>query len=151
MSFSDRTLRVLTSAGWNPERVVEIDKQVRALEKDGYTVADAVRRFLSSFGLLRLEYAHYQDPTRPDHAHFDAAKAAANIFPEKVTNWSEIVGEELCPIGEAFSDHMTLAMGGRGAVYGGYEGTIVRVGSTEEEAIEALCSGVGPQKISGSA
>lgn len=151
MSFSDRAYSVLAAAGWSPERAIDISDQVAALEGDGYTVFDSVRAFLARFGRMVLEYAHYKDPTRPDRATLDAVEAAAGVFPETVSSWSAALGQGVCPIGQAFSDHMTLVMAADGSVYAGYDDTLVRVGRSGEEAIENLTTGAEPEPVAGAA
>jgi hypothetical protein len=120
---------------------------VAALASDGYVVSPAVEKFLASFGGLSLSYPHYRDPTLADRCHLDAALAAENVFAEQVSYWSSRVGSELCPVGEAFSDHMTMVMTDDGAVYAGFDETLVRLGNSGTEALNTLCEGVEPEPV----
>jgi len=131
----------LARAGWTAQRRTDIGPHLRQLEADGYAVSETVREFLARFGGLRLTYPHFRVPQENDSCHFDAAEAARGIFPATVAKWAEGVGEPLCPIGEAFSGHMTLVMTPSGAVYAGFEDTLVHVGDTPVDAINSLCEG----------
>jgi hypothetical protein len=134
-------LGCLARAGWTPQRHVDVAPYVRQLEEDGYTVPDAVRAFLSRYGGLRLTFPHFRVPTDEDSCHFDAAAAARRVFPTTVAKWSGGVGEALCPVGEAYGDHMTLTMTRSGAVYAGLDGTLIQLGDSPEQAINHLCEG----------
>lgn len=140
-SFSERTARLLSQAGWSPHRTVDASQAVAYLRSDGYAVFATVERFLSVFFGLVVRYPHYKDPTVVDRMHFDAEAAARNVFPETVGGWASLVRTALCPIGEAFRENMTLLMSEQGKVYAGRDDLLLEVGSDAEEAIEALCAG----------
>ena len=134
-------LDCLARAGWTAQRRTDAGPHIRQLEADGYTVSETVREFLARFGGLRLTYPHFRVPHEEDSCHFDAADAARGIFPSTVAKWAAGVGEPLCPVGEAFSGHMTLLMTPRGAIYAGFEDTLLHLADTPEEAINHLCEG----------
>jgi SUKH-3 immunity protein len=114
---------------------------IEYLRSEGYRVFATVERFLSVFYGLTISYPHYRDPTVVDRMHFDAIVAARDVFPEHVASWEKLVGQGLCPIGEAFRENMTLVMSDAGVVYAGRDAVLLRVGSSGEDAIEALCAG----------
>jgi hypothetical protein len=60
---------------------------------------------------------------------------------ERVETYEARIGEQLCVIREAFKEHMALVMSNSGVVYAAYDDTLVRVGQSGEDAIEALCTG----------
>jgi hypothetical protein len=74
-------------------------------------------------------------------------KTVSGVYPDVLGDYGRRIGGEVCPVGEAFHDHMVLCMDGRGAVYGGYDSFLCRVGSSGEDAIEALCSGRTPEEM----
>lgn len=131
----------LARAGWTPRRRIDIAAHVRQLEADGYPVFEAVRDFLSRFGELTLRYPHFRVPAHEDSCHFDAAAATRSISSRTITAYAEAIGKPVCPIGAAFSGHMTLLMTERGAVYAAYEDTLIRLAESPVDAINELCEG----------
>lgn len=142
-----RTVRYLRAAGWDSNRRLDTAPVIAAMTREGYTVFPVVNDFLATFGNLSLSYPHYRNPTLTDRCHFDAALAAQNVFTEHVSYWSDRIGAPLCPVGEAFNDHMTVLMAQNGAVYGGFEETLVKLGNSGYEALNTLCEGGEPESI----
>jgi hypothetical protein len=142
--ISASTVQRLKSAGWTRDRAIDVKWMEAALRGEGYVVFDSVAKFLTAFGELRIAYQNYRDATVPDGCHFDAARAAEHVFREQVSYWSTLTDKELCPIGEAFNEHMTVVMAKDGSVYAGYDDHLVQLGRTGTEAIEALCTGREP-------
>ncbi len=146
--FSQRTLELLWKAGWNKERAVDTSEYEKRLKSEGYPIHTVVVDFLKSFVDLRLVYPHFRVPQEEDEFIIDPILAAADIYPENVTeDYSERVGMPLCVIGEAFSRHMTVMMASDGKVYAGYTDVLILVGNSGTDAIEALCSGREMPKI----
>jgi hypothetical protein len=140
MKLSAATARRLAVAGWSEDRSVEVDPVIQEWAADRYPVNQLAVDFLRSFGFLELRYPHARDPTSSDGCHFDAIRATNNVSPETVRWWSERVRSPLVPIGEASTAHVTLVMATDGAVYGGYDHYLWKIGIHGEDAIEALCS-----------
>lgn len=140
--FSRETLELLQQAGWSEERIVDIGEYEKNLKSEGYLIHAVIVDFLKRFGGLRLVYPHHRVPQHNDEFIIDPSVAAADIYPEKVTeDYSERVGMPLCVIGEAFSRHMTVMMASDGKVYAGYDDTLILVGNSGVDAIEAFCRG----------
>lgn len=144
MTLSAATARRLAGAGWSEDRSVEVDSVIQEWAADRYPVNQMAVDFLRSFGFLELRYAHARNPRSSDGCHFDAIRATNNVFPVTVRWWSERIHAPLVPIGEAFTTHVTLVMATDGAVYGGYDDYLWKIGADGEDAIEALCSGREP-------
>ncbi len=143
--LEQQTIACLRAAGWEPGRRLDVRSFVEVLAGDGYAVFPPVEEFVAAFGNLTISFPHYRDPTIIDHCHFDVAQAVRNVFPENVSYWSDRVGDPLCPIGEAFSNHMTLLIADDGAMYGGFEETLVKLGDNGDEALNNLCGGREPE------
>lgn len=139
--FGTRTQKCLDEAGWGRDRKIDVESMVAVLHADGYEISTTVREFLQRFGELVLNYPHYRNPALVDHCHFDAATAARNVFPQQVTAWTDTARKTLCPVGEAFHDHMTLVMSPDGQVYAGLDDYLYFVGPSPKDAIESLCEG----------
>ena len=147
-SFPHRTRSCLKEAGWRPRRRVSLEAIISDLKSQGYEPPTAVVEFLGSFGGLLLIYPHYKVPTALDQCHFDAAGAARGVFRGLVSEWAARVGSELCPIGQAFHDHMTLTMTETGSVYAGFDDTLSFVAPSGIKAVEALCEGYPLHEVS---
>ena len=131
----------LGRAGWTRDRRIDIAPYVRQLEADGYTVFAVVREFLTRFGGLRLAYPHFRVPEHDDSCHFDAAEASQRISRYTVAAYTDALGKPVCPIGDAFHDHMVLMMTERGVVYAAFEDTLLRIADSGIDAINSLCEG----------
>ena len=92
-------------------------------------------------------HPHHQVKEEKDEFYINPTAAVAGIGSGWVEEYSERVGVLLCVIGQAFSYHMTLVMAPDGKVYAGYDDTLIHVGDSGTDAIEALCSGRDMPKI----
>lgn len=129
-------------AGWSEDRRVDTTEYEKCLQSEGYPVHTAVVDFLECFGGLRVVYPHPRVPQATDKFFINPMVAAAHICIERVKeDYDERVGAPLCVIGEAFDYHMTLMMDSDGKVYAGYDDTLILVGNSGDDAIEAICSG----------
>jgi hypothetical protein len=114
---------------------------MKRLVTEGYEPTSHLTDFLGSFAGLRVSHPAARAPGFEDYFHLDPIKAVNGIYRERVNMYEERVGERLCVFGEAFREHMVLMMSSTGTVYAAYEDVLVRVGSSGEDAIEALCTG----------
>jgi hypothetical protein len=71
-----------------------------------------------------------------------------HAFPNNVAAYSKIVGSPLSVIGEAFRGYLLLMMDTPGRVFGGFDQVFLVIGTSGEDAIEALCSGRKLQPVS---
>jgi hypothetical protein len=138
--LSQRSKKLLRRAGWFEGRTHEVAEFVRLLELKGYPVFPAVVGFLKKFGGLRIENPSAKRPAAEDW-HFDVAKASRNISLSRIQAlYVPRVHSNLCIIGEADKDYITLMMDEKGRVYGGFEETLVFLGESGEDAIDQLGS-----------
>lgn len=141
IKFSTTTEKCLLQSGWNPERSVDAAGYKEQLESEGYLVDTVILEFLTRFGGLYVEHPHAKVPGAIDHFSLNPVEAADSICYERVATYEERVGEKLCVVGEAFRRHMVLMMSSSGVVYAAYDDTLVRVGNSGQDALEALCTG----------
>lgn len=145
--FSAATIALLQQEGWSEDRCVDTSEYSKCLKSEGYPIHAAVVDFLKQFGGLLVVHPHHRVKEEKDEFYINPTVAAEHIYPERVEDYSERVGASLCVIGEAFSYHMTLVMNPDGKVYAGYDDTLIQVGKSGTDAIEALCSGGDMPKI----
>jgi hypothetical protein len=140
-AFSTETRALLQQAGWSEDRCVDTSEYEKSLQSEGYPLHEVVLDFLKRFGGLRVVYPHYRVKDEKDEFYINPTVAVADIGSGWVEEYSERVGVPLCVIGQAFSYHMTVVMAQDGKVYAGYDDTLIHVGDSGTDAIEALCSG----------
>jgi hypothetical protein len=145
--FSAETIALLKQAGWSEDRCVDISEYEKSLQSEGYPLHEVVLNFLKRFGGLQVVYPHYRVKDEKDEFYINPTVAVADIDSGWVEEYSERIGVPLCIIGQAFSYHMTLVMAPDSKVYAGYDDTLIHVGDSGIDAIEALCSGRNMPKV----
>lgn len=150
MMFSQTTLKFLENAGWFPGRSVSFTGAKALLEDKGFSLSLPAEMVLAEFGGLLVKHPHWAGPRDKldDNFHFDVPKALTRWMLGWIGEYSAMVGEELCPIGEAYRGNMIMCAGPSGRIYGGFDDTFVLFGETTELAIENLCSGAKPIDLS---
>ena len=140
MNISDQTVKkLLLNSGWNSGREVNTGMFKEMALKEGYMWFLAVDKFLGEFGDLRIDFTRKDG--KNDFFHFDAVKAMADIAPEwiKEDYSPRLNNVDLCPIGQAFTSHMTLMIDEQGLIYGGYDEVLCLIGINPEEALVSIC------------
>lgn len=150
MMFSQEVVELLRIAGWFPGRRVDVSEMRSVLQREGFNVSPAAEAVLSEFGGLTVKHPHSRGPNSDlrDYFHFQVSEVMSGSPTGWVFDYSEMVGESLCPIGQAFRGYMIMCVGSSGHVYGGYDNTLVLIGNTAEEAIGNMCTGVRPIDLS---
>nr|WP_294950208.1 SUKH-3 domain-containing protein [uncultured Mucilaginibacter sp.] len=138
--FTHNTKQSLINAGWYPERYVNIDFYKERLLEDNYKIFQKVEQFLHQYGGVSIKFQLLNGAA--DVLHFNAAKATGDVDPLWAQDdyYNRLGGKELCVIGQAYTDHMTVMMDEGGNVYGGFDDYLGFVARSGEEAIEAICS-----------
>jgi hypothetical protein len=147
--FTKITAECLRRAGWHPGRTVGVQDEVSALEREGYVWTVRVLEFLAEFARLRIVHAYYgrDEGVRHDF-DTDVVAAVGDICAERVFDeYAPRAGESLVVVGAACRNHLTLMMGEGGAVYGGYDGFFIRLGSDYASAFDALCNGWAGEEL----
>ena len=128
----------LIEAGWHVGRVFDFSEYAQALIEDGYDISEKVTECLRSYGGLTIRHSHPKSPDHIDTLHFDAKEAAQGIYPARVDDYVRRTGKSLCPIGEAYTSHMTLLMAPDGSVYAGYDHILLAFGDSILEAVFSI-------------
>lgn len=134
--FNRKAEKYLIKAGWYAGRSINITKISSKSRQEGYMLSAVVESFLKQFGLLHIKFLRSDNST--DEMHFDAVKASGGISSEwiKEDYFKRLNNKRLCPIGNAFSNHLTLMMDDEGAVYGGYDDYLCLIAESGEQAIQ---------------
>ena len=140
--FSTDTESLLRKAGWQEGRIIDTTEYEQVLREEGFEIQTCVIALLQEFGGLRIVPPHAKVPEKTDDFIFEAVKATYQSLAHWVKgNYSDRVGKKLCSVGEASNAHMILAMSSDGEVFGGFDDFLCYIGSSGDDAIEALCSG----------
>jgi hypothetical protein len=120
---------ILKKLEWTPNRKINIDPIKNHLIDKGYFWFEKVNVFLEEFVFLKTE-----------QMHFDVLKAERDIDSSWILKeYSQrLENVELCIIGQAYNDHLTLFMDSFGKIYGGYDESLYFIGDSYEIAIENI-------------
>jgi hypothetical protein len=141
--FNTMTTKCLTEAGWRPGRRIPVAPEVETeLRAHGHQLLPSARKFVEEFGGLAVVHPHFKVAGSLDNFVIDPLLATKGRDAGWVREYERRTRESaLTPIGEASRGYLIMCMGQEGAVYGGYDNILVRLGASGEEALEALCTG----------
>ncbi|GLY08749.1 hypothetical protein Acsp01_91280 [Actinoplanes sp. NBRC 101535] len=101
---------MLTSGGWNPDRKVDIESICGLLESVGFASIPASKAFLSEFYLLKFDHNPSLEINGVESfcwTSFDPAEVATGRDARIAERCSELIGEDLYPVGtDGF--HLTI-------------------------------------------
>ncbi len=140
--FSTDTESLLRKAGWQDRRNIDTTRYEQVLREEGFEIPTCVIVLLQELGGLRIVHPHAKVPGETDDFIFEADKATVEhrgVWAKG--NYSHRVGKKLCSVGDACDAHMILVMSSDGEVFGGFDDFLCDIGSSGDDAIEALCSG----------
>ncbi len=120
---------------------------MKALEENSYYSGPYVKNFLKEFGGLIIRHPHFKLKASVEEVHFNPIVAIPGIYREKVEEYEEAMGMKLALIGEAETGHMFLLLAENGAVFGGYDGSLILLGKSGYEAIQTLCDGSSAETV----
>jgi SUKH-3 immunity protein len=137
--FSAMTAEYLTGAGWRPGRTGPMPPETEAeLRTDGHELLPSARAFLEEFGDLTVVHPHFRVACSLDSFVIDPLLAARGRDPAGCAITSAAPKSALTPIGEASRGYPIICMGAGGAVYGGYDDVLLRLGASGDDTLEAL-------------
>ncbi|HUY45625.1 MAG TPA: SUKH-3 domain-containing protein [Streptosporangiaceae bacterium] len=131
----DKVGGVLRKAGWLPGRSQDIATVRSVLKSRGYSIGDAVARFLREFTGITINFIRNG---RPDSIWFDAQRASALADPEWVVHYGERTKTSLVPIGFSNHEHLLLMQSDEGGFYGAFDDYLCALGSEVDEMIDNL-------------
>ncbi len=144
--FSDKTLDCLAVAGWYPGRRIATEPFLPFITKLNCVMSSAADSFLAEFGELNVRYMRrpragrtYPEDEIRIHPKYGGAIDA--------DDYPAILASPVCPLGDCFRAHMVLMMIPSGEVFAAFDDSVIRVGNSGAEAIEALCSDVNMPNV----
>ncbi|MEY9912914.1 hypothetical protein ABIA35_009181 [Catenulispora sp. MAP12-49] len=131
-------LSFLREIGWYPGRQVDLAADLEEWETEGYSVSDAVHRWMGECSGLEFEYPRHSSVGGLHACFVSGVMPSRRIHRATVAEYEERVGEALCPIGQSASGGLTLLMDSTGAVYGGYDHYLGKVADDGYRALLAI-------------
>lgn len=141
--MDNKTIEILKNGGWTEKREIDLSSYKLAIENGGYIFTETLNEFLKSFGGLTVKHPHHQVPDVEDHFVIDPILGISETFKETVDEYEIRVGEKLTIIGLAFRGHMVLMMSVSGKIFAGFDETLIKLGDTPQDGLDALCLGIG--------
>jgi len=136
--LSENSLRSLERSGWSRNRNIDIQKQIEALEEEGYPVHESVIQCLRSFSNLKIWTS--SDKNAVDIL-IDPRAAIDTVYIERITEEYNLIAEkELCVIGLYHRNHMVLMLDDEGVVYGGYDEHFSCLAKSFENFLNSKCT-----------
>lgn len=130
-------LSFLREIGWYPGRQVDLAADLEEWEASGYSVSDAVRRWMGECGGLEFEYPRHSSVGGVHTCFVSGVLSSRRIHRVTVAEYEERLGEALCPVGQSASGTLTLLMDSVGAIYGGYDHFLCKVADDGYRALLA--------------
>lgn len=139
--------KILLESGWFKGRNVNISNDKKCLEEDKYELSLLVEHFLHEYSGLTIKFE--TSPNGKDYLHFNVCKSVKDIDSRWVNEdyINRIPTSQLCPIGQAYNNHLTLFMDELGNMYGGYDDNLYFIGNTAYDAIQILIRKEGAIEI----
>jgi hypothetical protein len=116
--LSNTTTAVLKSAGWRPDRAIDLSALEAPLAAAGFAFHDKARAFLTEYGLLEMLVPVNGAPGVTGFVQFDPRRILPFWEPERDNaNLAALAATVMCPIGSTSGHTVYLFMGEDGAVY----------------------------------
>lgn len=145
-AFHPEVAVLFRSAGWEPERRVEIGTWEEALRVQGFQLFPAAERILTSVaGLTVRGPARVETRWRPREIVFDPRAGGAGER-DRFEEWEELVGQRLYPLAD-LNPRLSVAVAEDGAIFAGQMCLFYRYGETFEEAMALYFLGFGAGAI----
>ncbi len=141
-NFTEKSLKWLEEAGWQPERKVDVGEIVYRLQEMGYPMSPEIEGFLQEFSGLNIALLRYND-YRINIDPIQASRYGSDphplrkLYEEKISGPSCVLGIVMNPNTEI------LSMDQAGRVYlNDHEDYFRMVGNTGYHAIENILCGI---------
>ncbi|MBI3235041.1 MAG: SUKH-3 domain-containing protein [Bacteroidetes bacterium] len=127
---------MIENAGWYEGRSIDIDYMIEELEREGYKIKNNhVIQLLKEFWNLNIEFITPSGRNSNVRLNIEAALEVEKRDIDKI---SEILKEELIPVGFIHEDTAILLVSSSGKFYMAANRTIFRIGKDFFEALDTV-------------
>jgi hypothetical protein len=146
--FNEELVSALQRAGWDSRRRVRTSSYVADWKREGYAIFPAALLFAETFGGTVLKHLGYSGEGLAESC-FDPSAASRRLDRAWVVeDYQVLAEEELIPVGQGYSGHLTYLLGNRGGFYGGFDDYFCRIGRDVGSALANIVFAKGFEKIS---
>jgi hypothetical protein len=137
MKNMNTILEHLKNAGWYPDRKVNIDREIDALQKRGYTISNTFKEFYQEFGGLKLKI---KVEGNERSIHFNIHIPVRWDYDDVIRDdYPKIIGcNSLVPVGN-INGSTYLAITEDSFIFSFTDGDVMKIGKGQE-AVENLLS-----------
>lgn len=141
--MNSNTITILESAGWYPNRNINIQEAIIYLKEKGYVMTESFCQFYKEFGNMGFNIDVNERPRSIQldifiPVRYDYDSVIIEDYP-KITETKSLV-----PIGNVNgSSHLVIDE--NNAIYLLYDGSVMKVGNNAEETLDNLCNVSWPE------
>ena len=141
MEFSTHTKKALYKSGWSEAYSFNTKEFLNILKSNKYIVSPAAKVFLHKFGNLKVECNHTDVVGGVDELSTQIHPSIANrVFPN-IKKFREVLGLELCYVGDCRDGDVDLYIDMEGKFYGSDDYGLYIIGNNTVEALENIIHG----------
>jgi len=146
--FNGELVSALQRAGWDSKKRGGTSSYVADWKREGYAIFPAALLFAETFGGTVLKHPGYNGEGL-DESCFDPSAACRRLDRVWVVeDYQALAEEELIPVGQGYSGHLTYLLGNGGGFYGGFDGYFCRIGKDVGRALANIVFAKGFEEIS---
>lgn len=145
--FEGKTLQILAQGNWTSARNIEITAFERYFEAQDQYASAEVRKFLSSFGGIKLNIPNPKSDTIMNSVLIDPIEGSYSMSRERLKKVEHKLEKKLCIVG-IVDESSTLVVSETNEVYSLFDALVFLEGYSLEEAINKMCNAVAGIQVS---
>ncbi len=146
MIFSENTKIILNAGGWSEARKYPRSEIQKKYQEKNLTLHSAALDFMEKFADLNFKFRSEAYDGELNLFHFMLGATTALADPEDILDYSECIGENLCPIGEMNRGNSIVTMAEDGKIFTYYSPFISLYAFNYIDAINGFCDEKQPLK-----
>ena len=136
--FDTKTLNIIQLNGWSDTRTVDINEYIKYFKDTNQVVKPFVLEFLKSFGGLEIKRPNPKFQAISNTFLIDPIEGSYSMDSKRREYYENWLNKSLCIVG--FDDNSTLLIAPDEEVYTTFDDTVLRIGSSIQDAtIQNFC------------
>lgn len=137
--MKSKTIEILESAGWYPDRKIDINASKIILKSKGYTITESFEKFYEKFGSIGFYLSDVQGSARS--IGFILEDAFYIEFDEVIIeDYSKITRSQFLTIIGHVNKTSVLVIDENSVIYLLNDGNVMKLGDNAEETLDNLCN-----------